>query len=1103
MNPEKVKSPPVDLENDYEIHPTVCQYCVVGCGYEAHVWSGEGSDDKPRLEQGLWVSPAMTEKVKFGGLSKTVAVLPDTKCPLNKGNHSPRGGTMGRDLISVNPDGSHKDIPSVKERLTKPMIRTASGWEEMSVEQSQELIAELIVASTQAELNEDNGALKFKKPHHFGAKLFEYGSLENTYSATKFFFRTIGTPNVAFHDRPSLASNTQGFNDSGINPHGYAYADIWDSDVLLLIGNNPYENQSIFFMQQMAGKRIIVLDPRRTITADYAEKTGGLHLQPVNLGSDVAVLNSIAKYILQKRGEEGSPEWATWGGERLKGIVDLIRSEKPSGSPSQVEKGTAQWRKGPERYRKDKNQMDFEEFKMFLEGEPSLEEASAISGIPLEKLELAAQLLSGPLPETDLPDSDFFNSYKDVNTRKVSIIFEKGIIWGYNYHGTAAVANLGITIGSVLRNQERLPDDSTQRTDPLNHKLSDPAPLGVTGRAGGHQKGWCISKYKVKDQNGNVETLETLDYPFYNSEDYYDNGTWKFPTHHYLDSHLVGSKYAKRHPDAKPQPKNNQEINPDINLLWVVGANPVGQIADAAAKWKEIARRRGSSLPNTKSEALSVLKQRMQEGGLVVVQQDIYPNPTSNYADIILPAKGWGEHTFTRYNGERRLRIYSRFQDAPSTECLEDWKWFSGIAKAILARPGVQTADGLPDHLEAVNPINSESFDWTDPQDIFKEFTSNSNSNRVGSIGALNNPSTGHEPYEYLKERGTQGILLPAPIELPQPDDRDNQGSHRQGPKAYEKDSTDPFNYSFVRCPWNEIEPFFQANKPSTNDGEFYISNGRINELWNSMFTHIRNATITSRYPDDMPGTILEMNPQDAVALNIENGDVVRITGGNSEEFKGVVIIQESANNTPELPRGTVFTYFSYPVNTAGTGAIGPDQHRKFSGSGYVNNVSSEYVDPQNPIAAVKYAVGSIIKTGVRYRGLEEGVPRHLQKPSLQPRHIAFQKQMVTHESERLKWKMRELIVKIGLPKVQLNNHATYLQIFKDPDAAIAALNDSGSDFFSGFDIFRPYPPFSPSDSISASMSWDRKWPVNDSHILDSWLICETKLADQFMLSVL
>ena len=51
-------------------------------------------------------------------------------------------------------------------------------------------------------------------------------------------------------------------------------------------------------------------------------------------------------------------------------------------------------------------------------------------------------------------------------------------------------------------------------------------------------------------------------------------------------------------------------------------------------------------------------------------------------ADIVLPAATWGEETFSRCNGERRLRLYSQFYDPPG-ESMPDWKIIAGFARRM------------------------------------------------------------------------------------------------------------------------------------------------------------------------------------------------------------------------------------------------------------------------------------------------------------------------------------------------------------------------------------------------------------------------------------
>lgn len=1075
--PTVLESPPKTAPDgkDYQIVSTGCQYCVVGCGYEAHVWKpGTGSDVAPYLEQGHWVSPAMMEKIFLDGEERIAAVLADPKCPLNRGNHSPRGGTQGRDLVgpTESPDGkTPMQRDSVRERITSAYVRTQKGYEPVETADAIKMVARLVKAATGAKSEKGSKLLRFQSPQGLGVKLFEYQYLENTYLATKLFYHLIGTPNVAFHDRPSVASNTEGFNDSGIDPHGYAYEDVWDSDVIFLIGINPYESQSVFFMQAMAGKRLIVLDPRRTITADYAEKTGGLHLQPNKLGADVAVLNALCRYIRDMRsGADGKAWERDWN---RAGLFNPDAGNAVTPNPND----------GPQKERRAHFQMKAEEFEPWIDKQPSLDEAAALSGIDPDKLKRAAQWLSGP------PESA---AEKPAMERKVSVIFEKGIIWGFSYHGTAAVANLGLYLGSTMDFVD------------ANGKQPEPK-YGITGRAGGHQKGWCDARYHVRPTGDNDPAAQLRDqgYPFLNASDAFlsEDGTkelWR--THHYLDAHLVGSGIAKLHPRAKSAEQ------PDVKLLWLIGSNAAGQMANAQAKWAEISRRRGTSLPVTAEEkdVVETLRERMEKGGLVVVQQDIYPNPTTAHADIILPASGWGEEDFTRFNGERRLRVYGRFQDPPKrdpaekTRCWPDWKIFREVAKRLI--PDGWSGHGLPAGWEFSNgsettptsaalPLAYTDFDdLKTTRDIFNELARGGRSGQSGSLKAIVTMSDGTavDGWPELQALGSRGLLLPA--------QRGADGKLADNlRKPYRLDSKGrPPYYSFLRADWRDIADEFRAMQPRVEKSEVTVCNGRINELWNSLFTHIRNETVRARYPDEAPGTILEVGAgaTDAPGVALENGEVVELScddiryGTAPGTFTAVVVVQPGV-----LPPGVVFAYFSWPAHTQ---RLADFPYREFNTGGYVNNLTSGWTDPVNPIAAVKYARAAIRKTGRRF-----------DMPSYQPRSVAFDKMMISSETQRLQWKVREFVVQRALPMARYHEEtgggaAAAAPLMREPDAFIAAFggtDPASAQRRAGFvsaavydrmqwDSFNlPGIPNDQGDRITA----DAKWSEKEKQLLRDW----------------
>jgi anaerobic selenocysteine-containing dehydrogenase len=92
-----------------------------------------------------------------------------------------------------------------------------------------------------------------------------------------------------------------------------------------------------------------------------------------------------------------------------------------------------------------------------------------------------------------------------------------------------------------------------------------------------------------------------------------------------------------------------------LRALWIAGSNPIASLPDAA-----------------RAEAA------LRAAELLVVQ-DLYPTETSQLADIVLPAAGWGEKTGTLTSSERRVALAERLV-APAGEALPDWQIFARLA---------------------------------------------------------------------------------------------------------------------------------------------------------------------------------------------------------------------------------------------------------------------------------------------------------------------------------------------------------------------------------------------------------------------------------------
>jgi predicted molibdopterin-dependent oxidoreductase YjgC len=120
-----------------------------------------------------------------------------------------------------------------------------------------------------------------------------------------------------------------------------SYREIEDTDVILLWGSNARETHPIFFHHLLKGvrngARLFAIDPRRTTSAQWADRWLGL-----DVGSDIALSNTIAREIIHEglhnetfveRATEGFEDYATSvepftldEGERLTGVpAEVIR----------------------------------------------------------------------------------------------------------------------------------------------------------------------------------------------------------------------------------------------------------------------------------------------------------------------------------------------------------------------------------------------------------------------------------------------------------------------------------------------------------------------------------------------------------------------------------------------------------------------------------------------------------------------------------------------------------------------------------------------------------------------------------------------------------
>jgi assimilatory nitrate reductase catalytic subunit len=112
---------------------------------------------------------------------------------------------------------------------------------------------------------------------------------EKCYALGKFARVALGTSQIDYNGRFCMSSAAAAGNRAFGVDRGLPFpvTDLAEADVVLLVGANVAETMPPF-MGHLAGARLVVVDPRRTPTAERAIASGGLHLAPVP-GTDLVL----------------------------------------------------------------------------------------------------------------------------------------------------------------------------------------------------------------------------------------------------------------------------------------------------------------------------------------------------------------------------------------------------------------------------------------------------------------------------------------------------------------------------------------------------------------------------------------------------------------------------------------------------------------------------------------------------------------------------------------------------------------------------------------------------------------------------------------------
>jgi assimilatory nitrate reductase catalytic subunit len=297
----------------------------------------------------------------------------------------------------------------------------------------------------------------------------------------------------------------------------------------------------------------------------------------------------------------------------------------------------------------------------------------------------------------------------------------------------------------------------------------------------------------------------------------------------------------------------------EIKAIWIACTNPA------------------QSLPDQ-----HLVHEALERAELVVVQDAYRYTETAAYADVFLPAAGWGEKEGTVTNSERRI---SRVRAAvpPPGEARADWKIAVDFARRLL-------------------PDGERLFPYESAESIFDEHRETTRGRDLDITGLS---------YALLAERGPQQWPFP-------------EGAAAGRKRLYEDGvfPTASGRARFVPTPYQPVAEEVDEGYP------LRLTTGRLRDQWHTMS---RTGTVASLFAHE-PEPRVGVHPHDLGRLEIKESELVRVSSR-----RGHIYLRAAAD--PDVARGLVYVPMHWGarflggagrrgVNELTIGALDPSSHQ-------------------------------------------------------------------------------------------------------------------------------------------------------------------------------
>lgn len=280
----------------------------------------------------------------------------------------------------------------------------------------------------------------------------------------------------------------------------------------------------------------------------------------------------------------------------------------------------------------------------------------------------------------------------------------------------------------------------------------------------------------------------------------------------------------------------------DIRFMWVQVSNPMVSLPDA-----------------------NRYRSAVEQDDRFLVVSDVYPTPTTDLADVVLPAAMWIEREGMFGNSERRTQHFDRMVDPPGDAMADSWQLIE-VARRL--GHGDLFPDGEEEHVRAL---------W----DEYVQF----------------HDDPDHRMASYDELRARPGVMWPFV------DGRETKWRYRV--------DTDPAadpeygEYDFYGHPdhraWIWLRPYEAPPEWPDEEYPFWLSTGRVLEHWHT-------GSMTRRIPvlhQAVPEAYVELHPVDAESLGVRDRDRVRLVSR-----RGTVEMLARVDYRARPAAGQVFAVF-------------------------------------------------------------------------------------------------------------------------------------------------------------------------------------------------